>query len=284
MLQYTRLAIDPAMSGVVAPELRTDQLGRVWMAATTTDGTGPADIQLCLVQGDTCVYVGKVNSEPMNPWPILPLAGLPPGLRTGAAIDFAVNVRTTEPLLPTELRFAYHVGPATPGTAIRMHVSTCSFAVGSTGVTCTHVPACGTDDDQIPTVQPSIALTDKSLGGNGSAVTWSLTYLMPSTRTSPIAFSYMDVRRLVMHGTAASPSAIVSVSPDRPQGVCPAKYLAGGWYWGDYIAHAGFKDPVTGTWMHGVLWSTDNERGCLSANNTWQGRHLHVGFTTWTVP
>ncbi len=73
----------------------------------------------------------------------------------------------------------------------------------------------------------------------------------------------------------------VRINNELPPSICPAQYPSGGFYWGDFIGFAGFKDPRTGTFAHIATWSSDNNQGC-NPTNIWQGSSLHVAASSWT--
>ncbi len=271
------LTIDDLMTANYFPKVRTDRLGRVWLAAVTSRLTTAAGIQICRLDpnSNTCAFVKEITSTDVNPLPSLTVPNVPTvplfKVRTGQAFDFAVNVVGSNNA--TEFRFVYHNG-ASP---VRIHALQCTLDDQNPTPTCAVHPEWATPSIGQDAVQPTISLVDRSSNGDGSNVTWDYAYItgpnpnLPSPNP-PYAVAYN--REMVTNGGA------IRFNDDAPPAVCVAHYPSS-FYWGDFIGFAGFRDPTTGLFAHIATWSSDNLHGCNPAN-IWQGSSLHVAASSWT--
>ncbi len=274
---WSEVPIATQMTASYFPKIRTDRLGRIWLAATT-DRSAAAGIRLCEVDaGGTCEFQSEVTLA-QDTVIAQPDLRLPTGtkIRTGQALDFRVNV--VNAFHATDMRFVYH-HRTSDTSPIALHVLQCTLDDIAPTPSCQLIPAWGTDELGQDAVQPTLSLVDRSTAQDGSDITWDYGFITgpapDATANPPFAYLYSS--------TLTFNLATVRQMPNLPPRVCHARY-PGGAYWGDFIGFAGFRDAPTGIWAHLATWSSDNNRGCSApiSTNIWQGRQLHVAASTWT--
>ncbi|GMV17234.1 MAG: hypothetical protein AMXMBFR56_54580 [Polyangiaceae bacterium] len=261
------------------PELRRDQEGEVFLAAT--DQFTSREVRLCRVTPDGCLYLGEVTAATQVFADLVgsSVSALP--LRSGVSVDFGVNHLASE-LGIRELVFVYSRKPTPDRTVVG---ATRCLSTLSTLLDCQDVPEWGTEQRAGQHFQPNLEFVDKSPEQNGSRPDWR--YAFYEVDRPGVASGHAQLTLATLGGAQPSTNPLTLqyrtlVAPD-PR-VCTAKYLYGASseYWGDYMGFTALAPLGAEPWRHVVAYSSDERRGCDPTSHPLQGRHLHVESSFWT--
>jgi len=298
----TPLAVDPRMGDSHhTPRIARDQDGDLWLAAASGGGA----VRMCHIRpgafpytSGSCDFVGEIVSQAAPFPPIQDPTSSVFFLRTGLTVSFAVN-RVKDAgafaLQYHDFYFAYQL--TGPTGSLHIAAGECTLpSIASLPLQCKeNVPGWGTSSEG-EHFEPSISFVDHSPTQDGSQPDVQYSFYEADTANTPPGNDppHIRVRRAVLHGSAFGSNSVTfenlgAGTPPAPvaaPAVCPARYGSSTGlvelYWGDFFAF-GFVPNLGGNVPGGhlVIYSSDENLGCLPQTNVHQGRELHLQSWFW---